>query len=79
MSIARFRVYGRMDRAGGGKAGTVEIDRGAETFAVRPHRSRRAYTVSLSLVADIVIEKILKAEVREKEAAKKKKAAGRGR
>jgi hypothetical protein len=73
MSVARFPVFGSLDRAGGARPGTVLIDRGAGTFAVRPQRSRRTYTVSLSIVADIIVERILKAEMREKAADKKRK------
>jgi len=71
MALARFKVHGSLDRGGGARAGTVTIDRSAGTFKVRPLRSRREYTASLSTVADIVVQMILKAEMREKEKEKK--------
>jgi hypothetical protein len=71
MSIAKFKVHGSLDRGGGSRAGTVTIDRSAGTFKVRPLRSRREYVASLSTVADIIVEKIIKAEVREKQKEKK--------
>lgn len=69
---SRFKVYGSLDRAGRNVSGTVIIDREAETFSVRPKRSRKLYTTNLSVVADIVVERIIKAELREK--AREKKA-----
>jgi hypothetical protein len=81
MSIAKFKVHGSLDRGGGSRAGTVTIDRSAGTFKVRPLRSRREYVASLSTVADIVVERIIKADLREKqkEKAKKKGAKRNGR
>lgn len=70
MRKAKFKVYGSLDRGGGGRAGTVTIDREVGTFEVRPHRSRRQYTAPLSTVADIVVQRILAAEVREKQKEK---------
>lgn len=69
---SRFKVYGQLDRGGHPISGTVEIDRKAGTFTVRPHRSRKTYTTALSVVADIIVQRMVKAEVREKEKEKAK-------
>jgi hypothetical protein len=79
MSIAKFKVHGSLDRGGGSRAGTVTIDRSAGTFKVRPLRSRREYVASLSTVADIIVEKIIKAEVREKLKEKKERRKRNGK
>lgn len=73
MRKAKFKVFGSLDRGGGARAGTVTIDRKAGTFAVRPLRSRREYTLSLSTLADIAVERIIKAELREKQKEKKRR------
>jgi hypothetical protein len=71
---ARFRTSGAFDRPG--QEATVTIDRAAGLFSVRPLRRRRAYTLPLSTVAEIVVVKILKAEVAAQRAERK---ARRGR
>jgi hypothetical protein len=68
---ARFKVYGRMD---GAPSATVEIDRGAETFTVRPYRRRKAYTLPLADVAESVIWRIVQGEVAAKRRAKRRAA-----
>jgi hypothetical protein len=78
MKKARFKVYGSLDRGGGGRAGTVTIDREVGTFQVRPHRSRREYTAPLSTVADIIVERIIKAELREKQREKQSRRKRNG-
>jgi hypothetical protein len=77
MSVARFNVFGLMTRARPEK-GTVEIDRTAKTFSVRPHRMHRTYTLNLDDVASFVVRTVIHAEVREKRAAKKAAKKGRG-
>jgi hypothetical protein len=72
MSIARFRVVGRLDMASRPTIGTVTIDRGANLFSVRPLRRRRIYTLPLDVVAGMVVRSLILTEVREKRAAKKK-------
>lgn len=69
MSIARFKVFGRLDGAGGARAGTVVIDRESGLLHVRPFRGRRVYTMPLSMVADMVCQRILMNEVADKRAA----------
>ena len=71
--VSRFRVLGRLDMAGGAIPGTVEVDRDAATFGVRPLRRRRVYSLPLSVVATRVCQAIVNAEAREKRAAKKTK------
>lgn len=73
MSVARFRVSGRLDMASRPSYGTVMIDRGAGLFSVRPLRRWRVYTLPLSTVAEMVVRSIIAAEVRERRAAKRAK------
>lgn len=68
MSRASFAVYWRFD---GTNQGTVTVDRSAGTFSVRPYRRRRAYELPLAFVAQLVAERIIKAEAAEKRAAAK--------
>lgn len=70
MSVARFRVAGRLDMASRTQEGTVTVDRGADLFSVRPLRRRRIYTLPLSKVAEMVCQKIIMAEAREKRTLK---------
>jgi hypothetical protein len=69
---ARFRVLGQLDMAGGYVAGTVEVDRDAATFGVRPLRRHRVYVLPLAVVATMVCQAIVRAELREKLARKRK-------
>lgn len=73
---AKFPVHGRLDMAAKIVKGTVTIDRLSGIFEVRPHRRRRVYRLPLSAVADIVVERIIHAEERERN-AKKRKASKR--
>lgn len=73
MSVARARVYGQLDGAGGPVAGTVEIDREAGLFTVRPLRRRKTYTLPLATVATMVCQAIVRREVMERRAASKTK------
>jgi hypothetical protein len=70
VSVARFKVLGRLEMASRPTAGTVIIDRGAGLFSVRPLRRRRLYTLPLGDVASWVVRSIISADVREKRAAK---------
>jgi hypothetical protein len=69
MRRARFRVFGRFD---GATAATVEVDRAAGLFTVRPLRRRRTFTLPLAAVAEMVIWRIVRAEVAERRAARRK-------
>lgn len=75
-AAAHFRVVGRLDRAGGVHEGTVTIDRVRRLFCVRPLRRRRFYELPLDVVADLVVHKIVLAELAAKRAEKR---ARRGR
>jgi hypothetical protein len=79
VSVARFRVVGRLDLASRVTTGTVTIDRGAGLFSVRPLRRHREYVLPLSTVADLVVQKIVAAEAREKRALKAARRKSRGR
>lgn len=77
MAKSRFKVVGTFDIAGGLQTATVEIDRAAGLFSVRPYKRRKVYTLPLSVVAAIVCQRIIVAEVREKRAAKAAKKKSR--
>lgn len=71
MSTARFEVVGTFDLAGGAQKATVLIDRETRIFYVRPYRRKRMYALPLATVASLVCQTIIRAEVREKHAARK--------
>ena len=60
---ARFRVHGRFDHAGAAQAATVTIDRRTGLFSVRPLHRRHEYTLPLSTVAEIVVARLIKADL----------------
>ena len=62
---AHFRVVARMDNAGGTQEGTVTVDRDAGLVSVRPLRGRRTYTMPLSMVADMICQRIILNEVHD--------------
>jgi hypothetical protein len=70
---AHFRVVARMDSPVP-RPGTVTIDRNAGLFTVRPLRRRRTFELPLSTVADMVVARIIRAEVLERRNAKRKRA-----
>ena len=72
---ARFKVVGRFDSASRFQPGTVTIDRDAGLFTVRPCRRRREYVLPLDTVADMMVQRIIKAEVLAKRLERKKKKA----
>lgn len=72
MSIARFKVVGQLDGAGGLQRGIVEIDRETGEITVRAHKRRRRYTSTLGVVATMVCQAVILAELREKKKAKKR-------
>ena len=76
MRPARARVVGRFDSAGPPQEATVTIDRDAGLFEVRPLRRRRTFVLPLAKVAEMVAQRILKAEVMQRrfEKAKARKA-----
>lgn len=73
MSLARFRVVGRFDQASKLQDATVTVSRSAGTFSVRPLRRRREYVLPLGVVAAWVCQRIIKAEVAETRASKRRK------
>ena len=75
---ARFRVVGRLDAASRIQEGTVIVSRTSGTFAVRPLRRHREYVLPLSTVAEIVCQRIIRAEVAERKAHKLARARLRG-
>jgi hypothetical protein len=68
------RVVGRMDMVASQLTiATVTIDRAAGLFEVRPCRRRRVYALPLATVADMVVRDIIKAEVRARKEANKRR------
>lgn len=68
---SHFRVVARLDSPSRA-AGTVTIDRGTGLFTVRPYRRRRTFELPLSAVADMVVARVVRAEVLAKRLAKKR-------
>jgi hypothetical protein len=66
----RLRVIGRLDLARP-QEGTVTIDRDHGLIAVRPLRRRREYVLPLATVAEIVVARVIRAEVADRRAAKR--------
>lgn len=64
MKAAHFAVTGDLDGTGRPMRGTVTIDRRRGLFAVRPLRRRRVYELPLAAVADLVVRKVVIAEVK---------------
>lgn len=78
MALARFRVTGQLDSIGRFQAGTVTIDRASGIISVRPLRRHRVYELPLSDVAQMICQRVILAERREKQAAKRAKKVRRG-
>lgn len=68
--VARFKVFGRLDRASGATSATVEIDRATNIVTVRPFRRRKTYQMTLGELADWICAQNIRAEIREKRAAR---------
>ncbi len=68
-----IRIVGRLDKSHL-QEGTVTIDRSLSLFSVRPLRRRKVYTLPLSVVADIVVSRMVKAEVAEQRRSKRRKS-----
>jgi hypothetical protein len=68
----RFRVVAKLDR-GVPQEGTVEIDRASGFVFVRPLRRRRTYVLTLARVAAFVVHTVVRAEVAEKRAARRRR------
>ena len=65
MAKSVYRIKGRLEMASVEQEGKVTIDRGNNTFSVRPLRGRRAYILPLNDVAEMVVQKIIQAEARQ--------------
>ena len=68
---SRYRVVGRLDGCGRPQVGTVAIDRASGLISVRPLRRRRTYTLPLATVAEMVCQRVIRAELAERRAAKR--------
>lgn len=58
-------VVAQLDGAGRAQRGRLSIDRVARLVLVRPHRRRRVYAMSLDAVAQLVVSRVIEAELRE--------------
>jgi hypothetical protein len=74
MKKAHFKIVARLDRSVP-QSGTVTIERAVGLFTVRPARRRRAYVLPLATVAEIVVARIIRAEVAAAKADRKKGGA----
>lgn len=75
--LAKARVVGRFVLASRVQEATVVIDRDAGLFSVRPLRSRKLYTLPLATVAEITVQRIIKAESAERRRSRKAGPHGR--
>ena len=66
---AKFRVFGRFD--GRAKEATVTIDRLTNLIAVRPLHRRRTYELPLAAIAQMIVYKVVVAELAEKKHRRK--------
>ena len=57
MTIAVFKVFGKLGMAGASEKGTFAIDRETKVVTVRRNKSRTAYQMSLNQVANFVCER----------------------
>lgn len=70
MARCRFRILGRLDLSRP-QEGTVTVERGALLFGVRPLRRRREYVLPLATVAEMVVSRVIKAELAERQLLRK--------
>jgi hypothetical protein len=73
---ARYRVLAPLDSTGAPQEGTVTLDRARGLFTVRPLRRHRVYELRIEDVAQMVCQRVLLAERRQKakEKAERRKA-----
>lgn len=69
-TTATFELVGPID---GSIGGTFKVERATGLVHVRPKRRRRVYTLPIETVARIVVERIVKGELRERLAKKRAK------
>jgi len=79
VSVARFQVVGKLDGTGRMLEGTVAIERDAGLVSVRPLRRRRVYTLTLSDVATMVCQRVIRAEVFSRRLEKARRRGSYGR
>lgn len=68
---AKFRVIGRLDKAGGVQYGTVTIDRSNNVVEVRPLRRRKTWLFTLDQLIDLAVQRQIIADLKEKKKARK--------
>jgi hypothetical protein len=65
VGLARFKVTGRFDKAGGAPiSGTLIIDRKTGIVTVRPHRRRAVFRGTLDALAEMLVQRSISADVR---------------
>jgi hypothetical protein len=64
--MIRLKVTGRLNGADGG---SVSIDRERGLVIVRPKREKREYVMPLQTVAEIVVSRVVKLELQDRERA----------
>ena len=67
---ARCRVTGRFDAGGGVREATIILDRGGRLFTVRPYRRRTCYVLPLATVAEMVVWRVVRADLAQERRAK---------
>lgn len=75
----RFEVVGRLDSASKVQRGTLTIDTVSGIASVRPFRRRKVYELSVSGLAEILVQRAVRAELVEKRKEKAERRKMRGR
>jgi hypothetical protein len=70
---AHFSVFGTFDKASRPSKGKMTIDRGAGLVMVRRNRARRTYSLPIDMVANWVVQRVIKGEVFKKRMERSKK------
>lgn len=74
MSVAKFKI--NSGDYNGATSATVIINRDNGLISVRPYRQHRTYELLLSDIAQIIVERVIKAEVHEAKLRKRLKRLG---
>lgn len=72
----KFRISGKFDKVQE-QVATVLVDKDADLFSVKPLYRRRDFCLPLSVVAEIVVSRVIRAELLEKKKQKALKKKGK--
>ena len=75
MAACRFKVMGTFDRPL--QTATVKIDRATQTLSIRVLRQHKVRSLPLAAVASMLYHRLVRMEVAERTAAKRKRKVAR--